>query len=488
MSAAKTNLITPFHEEASADLLGSGEPEHVASYVVSREFFYVLGVEPLLGAGLNAEPSSPAAVLSHELWMRRFGGDPGVVGTTLRIDGQEYTIRGVMPPDFRFPARETALWTTMPFDPAGFSRQAHFLGVIGRLKPGIALGQAHAELEVVAAAMARANPASNSGWGVTSLPLRDQVVGHVRTSLLLILGAVGFVLLIACANIANLLLAQGARRQAELAVRTALGASAFRLARQMITESVLLALLGGAVGLLLAVAGVAGMKALHPANIPRLEEVGVNGWVVAFTVALSLLTGLTCGLIPAWRISRTDPNAGLKEGGLHRRSFARDRSRGFLIVSEVALSTLLTLGAALLIRTFLHLQQIDPGFDPRGVVTLTLDVPPVRYPDTRQRSALIEEGRGPRAGAAGRGSGRVDQQSAPHRRRGFQPIWVHHRGQGEPHLDREPPLLRPLDHARVPAHHGYSAVAGPRLFRYRPRERRARGHHRLHVGAALLCW
>ena len=380
--------VTAFYE-ASANLLGFGEPEPVTSYVVSREFFDVLGVEPSLGAGLNAEPSSPAAVLSHELWMRRFGGDPRAIGATLRINGHEYAIRGVMPPDFRFPSRETALWTTMPFDPAGFSRQAHFLGVIGRLKPGMALGQARAELEVVATAMARANPASNSGWGVTSLPLRDQVVGEVRTSLLLMLGAVSLVLLIACANIANLLLAQGARREGELAVRTALGASALRLARQMITESVLLALLGGAVGLLLAVAGVAGLKALHPANIPRLEEVSVNGWVVAFAFALSVITGFACGLVPAWRISRTDPNAGLKEGGLHRMSFARDRSRGLLIISEVALSTLLTLGAGLLIRTFLHLQRVDPGFDSRGVVTVTLDIPPVRYPDTPQRSALI---------------------------------------------------------------------------------------------------
>jgi len=377
--------------EAGANLLGSGGPEHVTSYVVSREFFDVLGVQPLLGAGLNAEPSSPGAVLGHELWMRRFGGDPGAIGATLRIDGREYEIRGVMPPDFRFPSRETALWTTMPFDPAGFSRQAHFLGVIGRLKPGIAFGQARAELEVVAAAMARANPASNSGWGVTSLPLREQVVGPVRRSLLLILGAVSFVLLIACANIANLLLAQGTSREGELAVRTALGASAARLARQMITESVLLALLGGAAGLLLAVAGVAGLKALHPANIPRLEEVSVNGWVVGFTFALSLITGLACGLVPSWRISQTDPNAGLKEGGLHRRSFAHDRSRGLLIIFEVALATLLTLGAGLLIRTFLHLQRLDPGFDPHGVVTLTLDIPRGRYPDARQRSALIEE-------------------------------------------------------------------------------------------------
>ncbi len=222
----------------------------------------MLGIEPLLGAGLKAEPSSPAAVLSHELWIRRFGGDPGVIGSTLRIDGREYTIRGVMPPDFRFPSRETALWTTMPFDPAGFSRQAHFLTVIGKLKPGIALGRARAELEVVAASGAREST-SNSGWGVTSLPLREQMVGNVRTPLLLILGAVGFVLLIACANMANLLLAQGARREGELAVRTALGARALRLARQMITESVLLALLGGAAGLLLAVAGVAALKVLR---------------------------------------------------------------------------------------------------------------------------------------------------------------------------------------------------------------------------------
>ncbi len=388
--AASLSGVTAFYE-VSANLSGPGEPEHASSYVVSREFFEVMGVKPAIGAAFSAGESAPEAVLSHGVWMERFHGDPEAIGKTLRIDGRDYEIRGVMPADFRFPSAETALWTTMPFDPAGFSRQAHFLAVAGRLKPGIAVAQARAELELVAAGLARENPTSNRGWGVTVVPLREQVVGDARPSLLLILGAVGFVLLIACANIANLLLAQGARREGELAVRKALGASAIRLGRQVITESVLLAALGGAAGLCLGLAGVVWLKALRPANLPRLDEVTFNGWVVAFTFVLSLITGIACGLVPSWRSSRMDANAGLKQGGLHRRSFAGDRSRGLLILFEVALSTLLTLGAGLLVRTFLHLQNLDPGFNPAGVVTLKLDMPAARYPDARRRIILIGE-------------------------------------------------------------------------------------------------
>ncbi len=388
--AASLSSVTAFYE-ANANLSGPGEPEHVSSYVVSREFFEVMGVSPALGAGFRRGDSAPEAVLSHALWMRRFHGDPDVVGRALRIDGRNYGIRGVMPADFRFPSPETTLWTTLPFDPEDFSRQAHFLAVAGRLKPGIDLPQARAELELVADGMARENPASNRGWGVTVVPLREQVVGEARSSLLLILGAVAFVLLIAWANIANLLLAQGAKREGELAVRKALGASAVRLGRQVITESMLLAVLGGAAGLLLGFTGVVWLKALRPANLPRLDEVTVNGWVVTFTFVLSLITGLACGLVPSWRSSRMDANAGLKQGGIHRRSFAGDRSRGFLILFEVALSTLLTLGAGLLVRTFLHLQNLDPGFNPAGVVSLKLDMPPARYSNTSQRAILIGE-------------------------------------------------------------------------------------------------
>ncbi|MBZ5725376.1 MAG: ABC transporter permease [Acidobacteriia bacterium] len=382
--------VTAFYED-TASLLGASEPEHVTSCLVSPEFFDVLGVKPLWGAGLAGEASVPAAVLSHSLWERRFAGDPGAIGRSLRIDGREYAIRGVMPPDFRFPTRETAVWTTMPFDPARFSRQAHFLGVVGRLKPGASLAQARAELQVVAAGMAREYPASNRGWGVTAVPLQEQVVATARTSLLVFLGAVGFVLLIACANTANLLLARATQREGEMAVRMALGAGTVRLARQMVTESVLLALLGGAAGLAVTVASVAGLKVLHPASIPRLDEVTAGGWVVAFTLAMSLAAGLACGLAPAWRISRTDLNAGLKEGGPNRKSFAGHGMRGLLIMSEVALSVLLMLGAGLLMRTFLHLQRLDPGFDAGRAVTLTVDMPPVRYGGAPQRAALLEE-------------------------------------------------------------------------------------------------
>ncbi len=483
--AASLSGITAFYE-ANANLSGPGEPEHVSSYVVSREFFEVMGVSPVLGAAFRPGDSAPEAVLSHALWMRRFHGDPDVVGRALRIDGRNYGIRGVMPADFRFPSQQTALWTTLPFDPADFSRQAHFLAVAGRLKPGIDLPQARAELELVADGMARENPASNRDWGVTVVPLREQVVGEARSSLLLILGAVGFVLLIACANIANLLLAQSAKREGELAVRKALGASAVRLGRQVITESVLLAVLGGAAGLLLGFTGVAWLKALRPANLPRLDEVTVNGWVVAFTFGLSLITGLACGLVPSWRSSRMDANAGLKQGGLHRRSFAGDRSRGLLILFEVALSTLLTLGAGLLVRTFLHLQNLDPGFNPAGVVTLKLDMPPARYPNTRQRSILIGEAAARVRAVPGVEAAGFDQQSAADRRRRLQPIRVHDRRQRRSGIYEKPSLLWPLDHARLSARDGRSAAGGPRLFRSRRRKHRARGDYRFAAGEAVL--
>jgi predicted permease len=377
--------------EAGANLQDTAGVEHVTSYAVTPGFFDVLGVQPMLGTGLEDAARAPSAVLSHQFWSRRFGGDPAVIGKVLRIDGRACSIRGVMPPGFRFPSRETALWTSMPFDPAGFSRQAHFLSVVGRLKDGATPAQSRAELQTLAAGLARAYPASNRGWGVTLLPLQEQVVGAARTSLWVFLGAVGLVLLIACADIANLLLARSATRQCELAIRTALGASTVRLARQMVTESVMLAVLGGAAGLAIASGCVALLKALRPAAIPRLDDVAVNGWVVAFTFVLSLLTGFACGLIPAWRVSRTDVNAGLKEGGASRKSFAAHRLRGLLIFAEVMLSLLLTIGAGLLIRTFLHLQNLDAGFNAEGAATLTLEMPPVRYRSASERAALLEQ-------------------------------------------------------------------------------------------------
>jgi putative ABC transport system permease protein len=379
-----------FYED-SANLAGPAGPEHVTNCVVSPEFFSVLRVQPLLGAGLEGHGASPAVVLSHALWLRRFGGDPGAIGRTLPIDGAEYVIRGVMPRDFRFPSRQASIWTTMPFEPARLSRQAHFLTVIGRLRPGVSLEQARAELEVIAAGMARAYPASNRDWGITVLSLAEQITGSVRTSLLVFLGAVALVLLIACANIANLLLARNAGRTGEMALRTALGASTVRLARQILTESVLLALLGGAAGLLLAAVAVAGLQALRPAGIPRLEEAGVGVWVAAFAFVVSLAAGLVCGLPPAWRASHTDLNAGLKVGGLAHGGFAGDRLRKLLIISEVALSLLLAVGAGLLVRTFLHLQGLDPGFEAGRAATLTLDMPAARYGDASRRSARLEE-------------------------------------------------------------------------------------------------
>jgi putative ABC transport system permease protein len=381
--------IAAFYED-SANLIGSGEPEHLLSSMVSPEFFDVVGVSPAIGAGLTAEAGAPKVVLSYGLWQRRFGGDPQIIGRALRIDDKSYAVGGVMPAGFHFGSADVAVWMPMPFDPARFSRQARFLSTVARLRPGVSPAQARAELDAIAAGLAGSYPASNRGWGVTLLPLKEQVVGEIRRSLFVLLGAVGFVLLIACANVANLLLARSARRQGEIAIRTALGASGVRIVRQMLTESVLLALIGGGVGWALSWAALEMLKALAPAAVPRLDEVSVNGWAIAFTFAVALLTGVVSGLAPAWRISRPDLNAGLKEGMANRRSFGGHWLRGALIVSEVALSLLLLLGAGLLIRSFLHLQRLDPGFDPDGALTLTLDMPASRYASDVQRAAFVQ--------------------------------------------------------------------------------------------------
>ena len=375
--------------EAGANLSGSGEAQHVLKCAVSPGFFEVLGVPPLLGRGLSG--GTPEAVLSYGLWQRRFGEDPNVIGTTIRIDDVSYIVRGVTPPDFRFSSPQVELWTTFPFDPARFSRQAHFLSTLARLKPGHSLAESRAGLESIAARLARSYPVSNRGWGVTLVPLKEEMVGEIRPSLLLLLGAVGFVMLIACANVANLLLARSAHRQGEIAIRTALGARTGRIVRQMLTESVLLAVIGGAAGLTLCLGAVALLKASHPAAIPRLDELAVNGWVIAFAFALALLTGVGSGLAPALRARRPNLNESLKEGIAHPRSFAGHGLRGTLVTAEVALSLLLMLGAGLLIRSFVRLQGLDPGFNAARALTLDFDMPAPRYATGPQRAAFLQE-------------------------------------------------------------------------------------------------
>ena len=379
---------------AGANLTLAGASQHLTAATISPEFFDVLDVRPVFGAGLRPNPGPtdpPEAVLSHSLWERSFSADPGVIGRTVRMDERPYVIAGVMPPDFRFPSGDVAIWAAMPRSYLQLSRQAHFLSVIGRLQPAVSVAEARGELDTLARGLASAYPASNRNWGVTLVPLKEQIVGEIRRPLAILLGAVSFILLIACANIANLLLARTSSRRGEIALRTALGASSIRIGRQLLTESVLLALLGGAAGLLLCWGASASLKVLKPAGIPRVEELGVSAWVIAFTFGVALLTGIVSGIAPALQGFRADLREGLKETAGNRRSFAGRGLRGVLISAEIALSILLLVGAGLLIRSFMVLQRLDPGFDPSRAVTLTIDLPQSRFPNAPQRAAFLQQ-------------------------------------------------------------------------------------------------
>ncbi len=379
--------------EGSANLTDLAEPEHVLGSTVTPDFFNVLGVQPLVGSGLSTGPGErdvPKVVLSYGLWQRRYNKDPGIIGRGTRIDDADYVICGVMPESFRFSSREVALWSTMPPSYFRLSRQAHFLSTVARLKPGVALSQARAELDALAAGLAESFPSSNRGWGVTVLPLQEQTVGEVRRSLLILLGAVGFILLIACANVSNLLLARTTHRQGEIAIRSALGAGSVRIGRQLVTESVLLAAIGAGAGLILSGGALQLLKLLDPAVVPRLDEVGVDGWVIAFAFLIALLTGVLCGLAPAMRVSRADVREVLKEGIANRKSFAGHWLREALVTGEIALSLLLLVGAGLLIRTFVHLRQVDPGFQADHAAALTIDMPQSRYSDDAIKAVFLE--------------------------------------------------------------------------------------------------
>lgn len=377
------------------NLTGREQPEVILGAAVSPDFFRMLKVDPAPGRGFRDEEGRPgqarAAVLSHGLWQRLFGGDPGIVGRPITLNGESYTVVGVAPRGFELP-RRTEIWVPLALDLANEARGAHFLGVIGRLKSGVGLEKAETEMIGIAARLEKQYPETNSEWTVDLIPLREMVVEDIRPILMILLVAVAFVLLIACANVANLLLARVASRERELAVRAALGASRGRLVRQMLVETALLFVAGGLLGLLLAHWGVKALIALDPENIPRAQEIGVDGRVLAFTFLVSLATGLLFGLVPALSATGRRLYEALKEGGRAMAGGVHGRLvRNLLVGFEVAVALVLLVCAGLLIQSFARLSGVDPGFKPEGVLTARVSIPELKYPDEERQALFYEQ-------------------------------------------------------------------------------------------------
>jgi putative ABC transport system permease protein len=385
------------------NLTGGGDPERLNGSRITHNFFGTLGAKAAQGRVFLPEEDQPGknkvVVLSHSFWQQRFGGDPGVVNKNITLNDEGYTVVGVMPPSFQF-GREIGqlidLWTPIAFTPEQLSTNNltnEYLFVVARLKPEVTIGQAQAELDTLAANLRQQYMpgADRSHWGLTTQFFRELVVGDIRLALWILMGIVGLVLLIACANVANLLLARASDRQKEMAIRTALGAGRWRVIRQLLTESALLAVIGGAIGLLLAWWGISALVKVNEAQIPRANEIGLDWRVLLFTLGVALLTGILFGLVPALQVSKTDLHETLKEGGRTGASGARGWVRGTLVVLEMSLALVVLVCAGLLIRSFWQLQKVNPGFAPQGVLTMSVALPATKYKEPVQRANFFQE-------------------------------------------------------------------------------------------------
>src|SRR5580692_6864132 len=377
------------------DLTGGDKPEQVDASAVSSGFFATLGVKPMLGRLFSPEEDQPGrshvVILSHKLWQEHFGATPDIVGRNLNLDGQAYFVAGVMPADFQYPDY-AQIWVPMAWtDKQRAVRGEHHYGVIAHLTPGVELKRAQADMDTISRRLELSYPEDDKGWGAVVVPLHDDLVSDVRPALLVLLGAVAFVLLIACVNVANLALAKTFSRQKEIAIRTALGATPARVLRQILTETVLLALLGGALGLAFAHFAVRLIVAFLADKLPHSTDVGLDAKVLAFTAVISIITGMVAGALPALRLTRRDVNQALKQGlGRTDADSSGHRTRSALVVSEVALSLMLLIGAGLMIRSFQKLRNVNPGFDSRGVLTMTAMVSRAKFSSPAQQVSFFD--------------------------------------------------------------------------------------------------
>ena len=381
-------------------ITGSGHPETIRMVAATNGLLSILHARPLLGRGFldgEYEPGHEHEVLlSYGLWRSYFAGNPDVVGKNIQLNGQAFTVVGVMGPEFDFPISSdpdarAQMWKPMAWtDRERAIRDNRNYGVIARLNDGVTLKQVQAELDAISNRLAQDFPSDDKGWGAIAIPMRDDLVSDVRPALLILLGAVALVLLIACANVANLMLARALSRRKEVAVRTALGATRRRLLQQALSETLLLAVAGGTLGLVFAHYGVILIVKFLAQRLPRSNEIALDGWVLAFTLCISLLTGFAVGLLPALRMSKADLNEALKQGlGRTALDSGGSRTRNVLVVSEVALSLMLLIGAGLLIRSLWVLQHVNPGFDPSRVVTMAVSIPPGKFAEPTQQIAYF---------------------------------------------------------------------------------------------------